>query len=440
MPTYKLGKRMVDSLSARPKSYVAYDADLPGFGCRVTHTGAKSWIVEYRPRGGGRRVPKKRVTLGSTRSVTPDEARREAKDILARVRLGEDVAAEKASRRVAPTISELAGRYLAEEVRPTKKSSTAAMYEAHFRRYILPELGAKRAMDVTRSDLTTLHRKIGRNTQVTANRVLTLISGLLSWAVKVGQLPSHSRPTKKGISKFREEGRERFLTPDELSRLGVALREAETVGIPWEPDTGKLTVKHAPRPENRRVKIPSHITAAIRLLLFTGCRLREILHLEWSFVDVERGMLFLPDSKTGRKPVVLSSVALAVLANIPKLSRYVIPGDDLSKHRHDINRPWRALITRANLAGLRLHDLRHTFAATGAGSGLGLPVIAKLLGHRTLETTNRYAHLDFSPVKIAANRIATQLDFALGEKSEVVKNISAESGGEFVERIQTSIH
>jgi integrase len=411
-----LTKRTIDKLPERPKSYIAYDSELSGFGCRVTQTGAKSWIVEYRPHGGGRRVAKRRVTLGAITTLPPDSARRAAKDILARVRLGEDVAGEKAARRAAPTVGELVEKYMSEEIRPTRKASTVALYDTHFRRHILPELATKRAIDVTHSDIAKLHRKIGSTTPVTANRVVILLSGLFSWASTAGEVPDECKPTK-GVTKYREEGRERYLTLEEFGRLGDALREAETVGLPWDVDTSKVTAKHAPKPENRREKLPLCTTAAIRLLLFTGCRLREILHLQWSFVDFEREMLFLPDSKTGRKPVILSSAALAVLEGLPRVGRYVVPGDNLFRPRHDLQRPWLALSKRAGLQGVRLHDLRHSFAATGAGSGMGLPVIGKLLGHRNLETTSRYAHLDHDPLKVATNRIGAKLTSALGEAS-----------------------
>src|ERR1019366_7420421 len=232
MATCKLSKRTVDVLPMRAKSYIAYDGDLPGFGCRVTPTGAKSWIVEYRPHGGGRRVAKRRVTLGAITTLPPDSARRAAKDILARVRLGEDVAGAKAARRAVPTVGELVEKYMCEEIRPTRKASTAAMYDTYFRRRILPELATKRAIDVTRGDITKLHRNIGSTAPVTANRVVTLLSGLFSWASNAGQVPEDCKPTK-GVSKYREEGRERYLTLDELGRLGAALREAETVGLPW---------------------------------------------------------------------------------------------------------------------------------------------------------------------------------------------------------------
>jgi integrase len=416
MPTLNLSKRGVDTLRARAKTYVAYDLTLFGFGCRVTTKGAKSWVVEYRPNGGGRRVSKRRMTLGPVTTLPPDAARRAAREILARARLGEDVAQQRTVRRASLTVAELAARYLREEVGPTRKASTTALYEMYFRRHILPEFASVRAIDLTHADVAKLHRKIGESAPVTANRVVTLLSGLFSWAAKVGEVPEDRRPTRQ-ISRFREEGCERYLTEHEFGRLGEALREAETVGLPWDIDETRETAKHAPKPENRRVKISPFATAAIRLLLFTGCRLREILHLQWNEVDFERGMLFLADSKTGRKPVILSLPALAVLTSLPQAGRYVIAGNDIDRPRHDLQKPWAAVAKRAGFQGVRLHDLRHSFAAVGAGGGFGLPIIGKLLGHRNLETTNRYAHIDHHPLRIAANSIADQIAHALGKSS-----------------------
>ena len=302
MPTVILSRKLVAGLPARPKAYIAYDSRLPGFGCRVSPKGAKSWVVEFRPYGGGRRVAKKRITLGHVSPVPPEAARRAAMEILARVQLGEDVAEERAMLRKAPTIAELVEKYMAEEIRPTRKHSTSAHYQMLFRKHILPEFGNVRACTLTPTQVARFHRAVGVNKPVTANRLVTLLSGLYSWAAKAGEVPEDLRPTR-GITRFQEEGRERFLSTDELGRLGEALREAKTIGIPWEVDEAKPTAKHAPKPENRRYVISPYATAAIRLLLLTGCRLREILHLKWEYVDFERGMLFLPDSKTGRKPV-----------------------------------------------------------------------------------------------------------------------------------------
>src|SRR5262249_36811086 len=409
--TQRLTKRVIDALKVRDKVYVAYDASLAGFGCRVTPKGARSWIVEYRPHGGGRRMANKRLTLGSVSVVPPDEARQPAADVLAKVRLGHDLPHDRAARRSAPTLGDLAERFMREEVRPTRKPRTSDLYDMYFRVHILPAVGVRRAREITLADVAKLHRKIGATTPVTANRVVTLISAMYSWAARLGAVPEDMNPAQ-GITRFREQGRERFLSSDELVRLGNALREAETVGVPWDVDETRATAKHIPK-KNRRSKVSPFATAAIRLLLLTGCRLREILNLRWEELDRERGMLFLPDSKTGRKPLVLSGAALAVLEGLPCVGEYVIAGGA----RHDLKRPWEAIRRHAGLLPIRLHDLRHSFAATGAASNLGLPIIGKLLGHKRAETTTRYAHIAADPLKIAADAIASQLAAKMGERT-----------------------
>jgi integrase len=174
--------------------------------------------------------------------------------------------------------------------------------------------------------------------------------------------------------------------------------------------------KNLPKAKNLFTKIGPFAAAAIQLLLFTGCRLREILHLKWEQVDLERGLLFLPDSKTGRKTIILNAPALAVLTKLERVGSYVIPGDDLEKPRADLKRPWEAVSKRAGLYGVRLHDLRHTYASFGAGGGLGLPIIGKLLGHTQASTTQRYAHLDNDPLRRASEQIGGTIAAALEGK------------------------
>jgi integrase len=119
-------------------------------------------------------------------------------------------------------------------------------------------------------------------------------------------------------------------------------------------------------------------------LVLTGARLREILKLEWTHVDLERGMLLLPDSKTGAKSIILNAPSLAVLADLDRIGAYVIAGQSAGmrgeKPRADLNKPWRSVAKRAGLAGLRIHDLRHTHASIGTGAGLGLPRLPSCLG------------------------------------------------------------
>jgi integrase len=172
------------------------------------------------------------------------------------------------------------------------------------------------------------------------------------------------------------------------------------------------------------------ITKRVRLLLFTGCRLREILHLRWDHVDLERGCLFLPDSKSGRKTVILNAPALAVLSRLDRVGPYVVPGDDPERPRHDLKRPWDAVIGRAGLVGVRLHDLRHTYASFGAGGGFGLPIIGKLLGHTQASTTQRYAHLDADPLRRASDAIGSRIAAALAGRHGQLVQLQKKRGGE----------
>jgi integrase len=292
---------------------------------------------------------------------------------------------------------------------------------------VLPDLGSRKAEQVTTSDLAKLHAKM-RDRPYQANRMLEVVGSLYSFASKRKILTLAFNPAR-GIEQYPEKGRERYLTADELSRLGDAIREAETAGLPYEVDETKPTAKHAPQELHRRTKIGPHAAAAIRLLILTGARLREILHLKWVHVDFERGLLLLADSKTGKKAIVLNAPALNILANLPRVGAYVIAGQaagtDHDKPRADLNRPWRAIVKRANLNGLRIHDLRHTHASVGAGLGLGLPIIGKLLGHTQASTTARYAHLDADPLRRASEHIGSRLAAAMGE-------LKSRPGGEVI--------
>jgi integrase len=416
MQDRRITKRLVDSLKPIGAERFVWDNTLIGFGVRIQPTGAKSYVVKYRA-GSGRGAPTRRVTLGTVGTLTPDEGRALARKMLGAVAHGSDPAAVKAAERRASTLRELAEIFLAEHVEAKRKPSTATHYRSLLEKDVLPELGSRKAEQVTPSDLAKLHARM-RNRPYQANRMLEVVGSLYSFAGKRKVFPIGFNPAR-GIEQYPEKGRERFLTWDELARLGDAIREAETMGLPYEIDDTKPTAKHAPKEAHRRTKIGPHAAAAIRLLILTGARLREVLHLKWEHVDLERGMLLLPDSKTGKKAIVLNAPALDVLANLPRVGAFVIAGQyggtDNDRPRSDLNRPWRAIVNRAGLTGLRIHDLRHTHASVGAGLGLGLPIIGKLLGHTQPSTTARYAHLDADPLRRASEHIGNQLAAAMGD-------------------------
>jgi integrase len=412
MPVVRLGARILDQLSAGSRTTFFYDASLKGFGLKITPRNARSWFAEYRAKDAGRKSSKRRLVIGSASTLTAAQARRAASDILARVALGQDPAGERAEARKAITISGLADAFLSEHVAPKRKRGTTYNYRAILETLVKPKLGRAIAAKVTAAQVTKLHLA-NRHRPYQANRVLAVISSMYAFGGKCGLIPKGINPAR-GIERFEERSRERYLTSEEFARIGDALREAETTGISW--DDGKPRSKHAPRPENRRTILGPHAVAAIRLLMFTGCRLREILHLRWTEVDFERGMLALPDSKTGKKSVVLNDAAIKALKALPRVGKFVIAGADLNKPRAELYRPWRLVSRRAGLSGVRLHDLRHSFASIGAGGGLGLPMLGKLLGHTKPGTTARYAHLDADPLRRASNQIGDAIAAAMGER------------------------
>jgi integrase len=251
-----------------------------------------------------------------------------------------------------------------------------------------------------------------------ANRSLAVVSAIWNWAARRDEVSFADNPAR-AIERYPERGRERYLTTDELARLGDVLREGETTGLPYSVDETKPNAKHAPKADHRRVKLDPFAVAAIRLLILTGARLREMLDAQWSQLDLERGVLFLADSKTGKKPLYLSATVQAVLASIPRVkgNPHIIAGALEGAPRADSNKPWRAVCKAAKLDGLRIHDLRHSFASFGAAASLGLPIIGKLLGHSQAATTHRYAHLDADPLRRAVDTIGNTIAAAMAEPS-----------------------
>ena len=312
MATQRITKRVVDGLKARESEYAIWDAQMPGFGVRVRPTGAKSYVVVYRA-GSGRGAPVRRYTVAKVGKITPESARILAKAVLGRVAHGHDPAGQKTTERGTPTIAELAERFLSEHVETKRKPGTAAFYRHILTKIVTPELGTSKADKVTRTQIAKLHAKLYK-TPFQANRVLAVMGSMYAFAGRTGAVQEGTNPIRK-IEKFKEHRRERFLTGAELERLGAAIREAETKGIPWVIDEAKPNGEAPPNARSRYTRW-SVRGWALRLLLFTGCRLREILHLRWEHVDIERGLLFLPDSKSGRKTVILNAPAMAVLTGL----------------------------------------------------------------------------------------------------------------------------
>jgi integrase len=377
----KITKAAVDALSPGD---LAWDAEVKGFGVRCQRRD-RVYMVKYRSQGRQRWY-----TIGKHGSPwTPELARREAKRILGLVAEGKDPADKKQKDRSAPTVSALADRFLEEHVEAKSKDRTFTEYQRLIERIVKPELGRLKVEEVRQSDIERLHLKY-KATPYQANRLVALLSKMFNWSGRRG-----GRNPCVGVERFAEQKRRRYLSSAELARLGAALAKAE----------------------EERLTSP-YVVAAIRLLVFTGARLTEILTLRWDHVDLERGFLNLPDSKTGAKTIYLNAAAKRLLANLTRLqdNPFVVPGERQGRHLVNLEKPWRKIRDIAQIPDLRLHDLRHSFASIGAGAGLGLPVIGALLGHAQAATTALYAHLASDPLQQAADLIGGRIEALLAAR------------------------
>ena len=380
--TRSISRRTVEALKV-DKDTVFWDSEQPGFGVRVYPTGAKYYVVQTRARGSG-----KRLTVGRHGVITPEEGRRRAALIIARIKAGEEPVPEPlaAKRADGPTVAELAERYLREYAEEHCKPSTVRAYRRRAEKRIVPALGKLPIGRVRREDVRELHYAM-RATPVMANRTLALLSRMFNMAEAWGLMPEGSNPCPRRM-KYREQPRERFLTAAEFRRLGSALDEAEASGA-----------------------IPVHAAAAIRLLMLTGCRKNEILTLRWKDVNLEAMELHLADTKTGARTVSLSPEAVRVLAGIPRAegNPWVIRGRKKDERLCFVDRHWCIVRERAGLEDVRLHDCRHSFASRALALGESLPAIGKLLGHAHVGTTARYAHLARDSMHEAAARVADSI-------------------------------
>lgn len=394
----RLTKRSIDAFRYQGDGKsrdVRWDGGVPGFGVRIYPEGRKAFILSYRVNGR-----KRLYTIAPYGTFTLDKARENAGKLRGRIADGYDPVEARRSARHAATMTELCERYIADYAEGRKKASSLRNDKSNIDRFIKPAFGSRKASDVTSDDVLRLHNKL-RDTPYQANRVLALLSKLMNLAEQWKLRPGGTNPCRH-VKRFDERKRERYLSAVELARLADALAEAER-----EVDGVPPTV------------------AAIRLLLFTGARLSEIITLEWAHVDFERACLRLPDSKTGAKIIQLNAPALAVLDAIERHdgNPHVIVGHKRGAHLVNMQKPWRVIRRAAKLEDVRLHDLRHSYASVGASAGLGLPMIGALLGHREAATTQRYAHLADDPLRRANDAIGAWIEAAMKgeERGEVVE-------------------
>jgi integrase len=356
------------------------DSELKGFGVR-RQSATVSYFVHTRING---RL--KRLTIGRHGSPwTPETARKEAARLLVNIRSGQNPAQERDDRRRISDPFEVVAEEFIKVHGKRLKPRTREEYTRLIRLQLGRAFHGRPISEIKPADVARAHASWS-DTPRAANHAIAVLSKLLSWAEQHGYCHPGPNPCST-VDRYKENKRDRYLSEEELVRLGAALAEAEAADEnPW-------------------------VIGIIRLLILTGARLSEMLTLRWEYLDAGRRALRLPDSKTGAKTVYLSPEALAVVCALPRIdgNPWVFPGHVDGNHIVNIQKPWRALRSRAGLDDVRLHDLRHSFASISIEAGGTLPVIGHLLGHTQAQTTHRYAHVAPHPAQRIADAAGARI-------------------------------
>jgi integrase len=406
----RITKRLLDGLGLSP--FTLNDLDVSGFRARrQTEGGSVAFEVRYRVAGRERLLK-----LGKWGAITIEQARDLARKHLGSVAVGGDPQREKVAKRLADastiSVADAVRLYLEHGPtdKPNKRASTWSSDATAFNRHLIPLLGKRRLDDLSATDLakwqsdvaagkTATREKMGVRglARVTggkgaAQRAMLAVSAMMAWCVKRKFLATNPCVD---VARYQSGGKDRYLSEAEGVQLWTAVADLEA--------DGELSPAHA---------------LIFRLLALTGARRGEIVELRWGEVDLRRGLLLLPPArhKTGGasmpKAISLNASAVALLAGWPRLSGtapaqdWLFPKADNSGPIEPPKRAWAKVTKRAGLDGLRMHDLRHTFASWAIGRGEGLPVIAKLLGHANVASTARYAHLQISAGAATSEAVA----------------------------------
>jgi len=376
----KLTKRFVESLmpdSQKPLKF--WDDELRRFGVIILPSGRRTYCIEYRNAD----QIQKRVKIGVHGQITPEQARNLARIKLGQVAYGEDIAQTSKQMRNLPTLTELADDYINRHGQ-RKRPKSLTEDQRLLRNYVLPALGNMKVANISHQDVEKLHTSLGER-PYQANRVVALLSKMFSLAITWGL--REDNPTR-GIQKYQEEKRDRWLNEEELQRLWSVLDSH-----------------------------PKHITAYfIKFLILTGARKGETLQATWDQFDLEKGIWRKPSHLTKQKKteyLPLSDRALSILKEAKKLtgkSKYVFPGYVGDQPMKEPKRFWKTVTKDAELENIRIHDLRHTHASHLVSSGLSLSIVGKLLGHTQAATTQRYAHLADAPLRQAAELFSSKVE------------------------------
>lgn len=394
MAKIKLTKSVVDGARAQTGDVELRDTIVPGFLCKVTPTGRKVFMLQYRTNSGVRRKP----ALGQFGELTVEQARSLAQDWLAEVRRGGDPGHDKAEARKTPTVKEFCGRFMEDHSKLHNKPSTQNMYQYHVRSFITPAFGNKKVQEVTRHDITALMKRMEKS-PTQANRVLSLVRKMFNLAELWGYRPDGSNPCRH-VPKYPEKGSTRFITDEQMVKLFSYLDKADA----------------------DELEHPTYLLA-IRLQFEFAARMSEILLLQWDWLDLTNNRVVWPDSKTGDMSKPLSAEARRLLENAPRygVSPYICPATlnhDKPLSPHAYYSAWRRILDRAGVPRVGTHGIRHRSATDIANSGIPVKVGMALTAHKTVAMFMRYVHTEDDPVRKAAELVASRRKLVIGTRQE----------------------
>ena len=382
MVAQKLSKTVVERIAAADQDVVVWDDALPGFGVRIKPSGVRSYIIQYRNRTTG---VSKRLTIGQHGPLlTFDQAKKQARAMLADAMRGEDPAEVRKVARRSPSVANLAADYLERHALPKKRPKSVRDDRSMLDKIILPRLGAKKVEAVGRRDIEAIHVAM-KDKPYQANRVLSLLSKIFNLAVEWKWRPDNPA---KGIERYEEQKRDRWLSDDELRRLCAVLED---------------------HPNKRAAN-------AVRLQLLTGSRLGEILSSRKEDFNLRRGVWTKPSHQTKQKRtehLPLSAQATGLTASIIETSDpgspFLFPGNKPGQPLREVKKFWSTVMRQSSITNYRRHDNRHTYASHLVSSGLSLEIVGQLLGHTTPTTTKRYAHLADHPLRAATEQFGSKI-------------------------------
>lgn len=408
-----------------PKAgHVIHDDEVPGLTFRVYPNGNRSWWLYYRSCDGRQR----RYQLPGGKGLMPDAARKLARETLGDVAHGRDPSAERASARDSDTVAQLCERYL-ELAEKSKRPASVAMDRRNVERFIVPRWGKLKVASIGARDAEQLHASMS-GTPVLANRVRALVSHMFSmaerWRLHPGPNPA------RHVERYPEKPVHNPIGDLGLRRLGTALDALR--------DEARVALEHRGRHSTNQPLARDTLRGldAIELLALTGCRRSEIVALRWSEVDLPGAAIHLAQDKAGGgRTVWLGPEAVTILARQERPAGppgLVFPGRVPGLPLQGIEKLWQRVRVRAELPGVRLHDLRHSVGAAAASAGMGQAAIAALLGHRNTRTTDRYTRPHQDPARAAAEQMGAAIAGALrlpkGEEVEGVFTVKRTEGEE----------